>query len=51
MITFTNRPEELADFTKSVEDVQGKLVYTVPQGTHRASGRDLHGREQDERRP
>jgi Ca-activated chloride channel homolog len=33
MITFNDRPELRADFTKSVEDVQGKLVYTVPQGS------------------
>lgn len=33
MITFNDRPELRADFTKSVEDVQGKLVFTVPQGT------------------
>jgi Ca-activated chloride channel homolog len=32
MITFSDRPELMADFTKSVEDVQGKLVFTVPQG-------------------
>jgi Ca-activated chloride channel homolog len=33
MITFNNRPELRADFTKSIEDVQGKLVYTVPEGS------------------
>jgi Ca-activated chloride channel family protein len=33
MITFNDRPELRADFTKSIEDVQGKLVYTVPQGS------------------
>src|SRR6201986_2210314 len=33
MITFNDRPELRADFTKSVEDVQGKLVYTVPRGS------------------
>jgi Ca-activated chloride channel homolog len=32
MITFSDRPELIADFTKSIEDIQGKLVYTVPQG-------------------
>jgi Ca-activated chloride channel family protein len=32
MITFSDRPELRADFTKSVEEVQGKLVYTVPGG-------------------
>ncbi|HET9183600.1 MAG TPA: VWA domain-containing protein [Candidatus Angelobacter sp.] len=33
MITFSDRPQLREDFTKSVEDVQGKLVYTLPQGT------------------
>jgi len=33
MITFNDRPQLSADFTKSVEDIQGKLVYTVPQGS------------------
>ncbi len=33
MITFNDRPLLRADFTKSVEDIQGKLVYTVPQGS------------------
>jgi len=33
MITFNDRPELRSDFTKSVEDIQGKLVYTVPQGS------------------
>jgi Ca-activated chloride channel family protein len=33
MVTFNDRPELRADFTKSVEDIQGKLVYTVPQGS------------------
>ena len=32
MITFGDKPEEVADFTQSVEDIQGKLVYTVPKG-------------------
>lgn len=32
MITFADRPELIADFTRSVEDVQGKLVYTIPAG-------------------
>jgi Ca-activated chloride channel homolog len=32
MITFSDRPELLADFTKSIEDIQGRLVYTVPKG-------------------
>src|SRR5215468_7479129 len=33
MITFNDRPQLRADFTRSVEDVQAKLVYTVPQGS------------------
>ncbi len=32
MITFSDQPEEISDFTQSVEDIQGKLVYTVPKG-------------------
>ena len=32
MITFSDQPEEVSDFTQSVEDIQGKLVYTVPKG-------------------
>ncbi len=32
MITFADKPEEISDFTQSVEDIQGKLVYTVPKG-------------------
>jgi len=32
MITFSDRPEQVSDFTSSVEDIQGKLVYTVPKG-------------------
>jgi Ca-activated chloride channel family protein len=32
MITFNDRPMLRADFTKSVEEVQGKLVFTVPEG-------------------
>ncbi|HYL93431.1 MAG TPA: VWA domain-containing protein [Alphaproteobacteria bacterium] len=32
MITFSDRPELIADFTRSIEDVQGKLVFTVPGG-------------------
>lgn len=32
MITFADKPEEVEDFTQSVEDIQGKLVYTVPKG-------------------
>jgi Ca-activated chloride channel homolog len=32
MVTFADKPEEVSDFTSSVEDIQGKLVYTVPKG-------------------
>lgn len=32
MVTFNDRPELRADFTRSIEDVQGKLVYTIPKG-------------------
>ena len=32
LIAFSDKPELLSDFTKSVEDIQGKLVYTVPKG-------------------
>src|SRR5450755_3540069 len=32
MITFSDQPEEISDFTQSVEDIQGKLVFTVPKG-------------------
>lgn len=32
MITFADKPEEISDFTNSVEDIQGKLIYTVPKG-------------------
>ncbi len=32
MITFADQPEEISDFTSSVEDIQGKLIYTVPKG-------------------
>ena len=32
MITFSDRPELLADFTQSIEDIQSKVVFTVPQG-------------------
>jgi Ca-activated chloride channel family protein len=31
MITFSDEPEMVNDFTSSVDDVQGKLVFTVPQ--------------------
>jgi Ca-activated chloride channel family protein len=32
LIAFADRPEEVSDFTQSVEDLQGKLVFTVPKG-------------------
>ena len=32
MITFADKPDEISDFTQSVEDIQGKLVYTIPKG-------------------
>ncbi len=32
MITFADRPEEISDFTNKIEDIQGKLVYTIPKG-------------------
>ena len=32
MVTFADRPELLHDFTTSIEDIQGKLVYAVPKG-------------------
>jgi Ca-activated chloride channel family protein len=32
MIAFSEKPELLADFTQSIEEVQSKLVYTVPRG-------------------
>jgi len=32
MITFADKPEEISDFTSSVEDIQGKLIYTIPKG-------------------
>jgi Ca-activated chloride channel family protein len=31
MITFSDAPEVVSDFTSSVDDIQGKLVFTVPQ--------------------
>lgn len=32
MISFSDRPELLSDFTASVEDIQAKLVYAQPKG-------------------
>jgi len=31
MITFSDEPEEVSDFTSSVEEIQGKLIYAVPR--------------------
>jgi Ca-activated chloride channel family protein len=32
LITFADKPEEVSDFTQSIDDLQGKLIYTVPKG-------------------
>ena len=32
MVTFSDQPHDIADFTRSVEDLQGRLIYTVPKG-------------------
>jgi Ca-activated chloride channel family protein len=32
MIAFADKPQQISDFTQSVEDIQGKLIYTVPKG-------------------
>ncbi len=32
MITFSDKPELLADFTQSVEDIQSKLITVLPKG-------------------
>jgi len=32
MVAFADRPEILSSFTTSIEDIQGKLLYTVPKG-------------------
>ena len=32
LIAFSDKPELLADYTSSVEDIQDKLVYAVPKG-------------------
>jgi Ca-activated chloride channel homolog len=31
MISFSDEPEMVADFTSSVDDIQSKLIYTLPQ--------------------
>jgi len=32
MITFADKPEEISDFTSSVDDLQNKLLFTQPKG-------------------
>jgi Ca-activated chloride channel family protein len=32
VVTFADKPEVLAQFTQSIEDIQGKLVLALPQG-------------------
>jgi Ca-activated chloride channel homolog len=32
MIAFNDKPELISDFTRSIEDIQGKLIYTMPRG-------------------
>jgi len=32
MIAFNDKPELVSDFTRSIEEIQGKLIYTVPRG-------------------
>jgi Ca-activated chloride channel family protein len=32
MIAFSDTPEEIADFSTSVDDIQGRLLYTIPKG-------------------
>ncbi|HYX68322.1 MAG TPA: VWA domain-containing protein [Terriglobales bacterium] len=32
MVAFSERPELVSDFTKSVETIQGRMIYTLPQG-------------------
>ena len=32
MISFSDRPQVLSDFTQSIEEIQGKLLYTIPKG-------------------
>ncbi len=31
MIAFADKPEEISDFTSSVDDIQGRLLYTIPR--------------------
>jgi Ca-activated chloride channel family protein len=32
MVAFNDRPEVISDFTKSIEAIQGQLVYAIPRG-------------------
>jgi len=32
MITFSDRPEMVSDFTKSIDAIQGRMLYTIPKG-------------------
>jgi Ca-activated chloride channel family protein len=32
LVAFADKPQEISDFTESVDDLQGKLIYTVPKG-------------------
>ena len=32
MIAFSDEPQQLSDFTNSIEDLQGRLLYTAPKG-------------------
>ena len=32
LITFADKPEQLCDFTQSVDDIQNKLMFTAPRG-------------------
>ncbi len=32
LVAFSERPEILSGFTSSIEDIQGRLIYTVPKG-------------------
>lgn len=32
VITFADKPQEMSDFTSSVEDIAGRLIHTVPKG-------------------
>ncbi len=45
LITFSDKPEVLVDFTSSVEDIQSKLVYADSQGPDGPAGRHLSGHE------